>query len=139
MAKAVLVIDMPDDVSLDEWFAKIHVDRLKIPVEEMMKGIPFDESKMFNFVHLRPLPGKDNKAKASSGAYTRGYSKGWNACLDEITGETDKEKLDDNVDIVRKWARYCVCGTRMVATETGGWYCPSCHKTMKSILVKRVG
>lgn len=54
--------------------------------------------------------------------------------LDDGAGEADKAS-----DIIRKWERYCDCGAKMVATATGGWYCPACHKTMKSILVKRVG
>ena len=38
--KAVIVIDMPDGVSLDEWYAvKVVVDRLKATEEELMQGI----------------------------------------------------------------------------------------------------
>lgn len=93
--KAVLVIDMPDDVSLDEWYAvKVIVDRLKATEEEMMQGIPFDESKTFKFVPLRPLPQKldaNDWHRMFSGKYdireAKGY--GWNACLDEITGDTE--------------------------------------------------
>ena len=83
--KAVLVIDMPDDISLDEWYSvEVTVDRLKATEEELMQGIPFDESKVFKFVPLRPLP-----HKLQADWYTDGYKEGFNACLDEILGETE--------------------------------------------------
>lgn len=86
--KAVLVIDMSDGVSLDEWYAvKVIVDRLKATKEELMQGIPFDESKTFKFVPLRPLP---QKAYAEfPDPYKYGYADGWNDCLKAITGETE--------------------------------------------------
>lgn len=86
--KAVLVIDMPDDVSLDEWYAFMTVDRLKVTEEELMQGIPYDESKTFKFVPLRPLP----SFKAVDLNDTRDvvmFCHGWNTCLAEITGETE--------------------------------------------------
>lgn len=82
--KAVLVIDMPDGVSLDEWFANIYVDRLKAPIEEMLKGVPFDESKKFNFVPLKPMPQK--KDPSSYEVYNH-EAVGWNDCIEEIEGE----------------------------------------------------
>lgn len=86
--KAVLVIDMPDGVSLDEWFAvKIDVDRLKVTEEELMQGIPFDESKTFKFVPLRPMPQK--KYAEFPNPYEYGLADGYNKCLDEITGEEE--------------------------------------------------
>lgn len=87
--KAVLVIDMPDDVSLDEWYAvKVIVDRLKATEEELIYGIPFVESKLFRFVPLRPLP----EIKYISPNNTHDdlmFQMGWNDCLDEIVGETE--------------------------------------------------
>ena len=87
--KAIVVVDMPDEVSLDEWFAvKVVVDRLKATEEELMQGIPFDESKTFKFVPLRPLP----SYKAVDLNDTRDvmmFCHGWNTCLEEITGETE--------------------------------------------------
>ena len=81
--KALLVIDMPDDVSLDEWYAvKVTVDRLKATEEEMLKGIPFDESKVFKFVPLRPLPQKIYAEFPDP--YKYGFADGWNGCLKEI-------------------------------------------------------
>ena len=44
----------------------------------------FDESKVFKFVPLRPLP-----HKLQADWYTDGYKEGFNACLEEITGETE--------------------------------------------------
>ena len=93
--KAVIVIDMPDGVSLDEWYAvEVTVDRLKVTEEELMQGIPFDESKTFKFVPLRPLPPKldaNDWHRMFSGLFSEREAKGygWNACRDEITGETE--------------------------------------------------
>lgn len=81
--KAILVIDMPDDVSLDEWFAtKVVVDRLKATEEELIYGIPFVESKLFRFVPLRPLPQKTYAEFPDS--YKYGFADGWNKCLEEL-------------------------------------------------------
>lgn len=92
--KATLVIDMPDGVSLDEWYAvTVVVDRLIATEEELKQGIPFDESKVFKFVPLRPLPKKkteeEEKAKDpfNEDLFYDEYIWGWNACLDAITGE----------------------------------------------------
>lgn len=92
--KAAILIDMPDEVSLDEWYAvEVTVDRLKATEEEMLKGIPFDESKTFKFVPLRPLPRKldaNDWHRMFGGLFSEREAKGygWNACLDAITGET---------------------------------------------------
>ena len=81
--KAVIVIDMPDGVSLDEWFAvKVVVDRLKATEEELIYGIPFVESKLFRFVPLRPLPQKTYAEFPDP--YKYGFADGWNRCLEEI-------------------------------------------------------
>lgn len=89
--KAVIVIDMPDGVSLDEWYAvKVVVDRLKATEEELIYGIPYVESKLFRFVPLRPLPEKKGKHRELHEYDTDiHYEIGWNDCLDEITGETE--------------------------------------------------
>ena len=87
--KAVLVIDMPDGVSLDEWYAvNVVIARLKAPEEELIHCIPFVESKLFRFVPLRPLPKKLNETEIVFGEI-HGYRGGWNDCLDEILGETE--------------------------------------------------
>ena len=81
--KAVIVIDMPAGVSLDEWYAvKVTVDRLKATEEELKQGIPFDESKVFKFVPLRPLPQKTYAEFPDP--YKYGFADGWNRCLEEI-------------------------------------------------------
>ena len=81
--KAVIVIDMPDDVSLDEWYAvTVVVDRLIATEEELKQGIPFDESKVFKFVPLRPLPQKTYAEFPDP--YKYGFADGWNRCLEEI-------------------------------------------------------
>ena len=81
--KAVIAIDMPDDVSLDEWYAvTVVVDRLIATEEELKQGIPYDESKVFKFVPLRPLPQKAYAEFPDS--YKYGFADGWNRCLEEI-------------------------------------------------------
>ena len=87
--KAIVVIDMPDGVSLDEWYAvTVVVDRLKATEEELMQGIPFDESKTFKFVPLRPLPAKTGQS-ASCKDIAEACRLGWDMCIDTITGETE--------------------------------------------------
>ena len=81
--KAVIAIDMPDDVSLDEWYAvTVVVDRLIATEEELKQGIPYDESKVFKFVPLRPLPQKTYAEFPDP--YKYGFADGWNKCLEEI-------------------------------------------------------
>ena len=81
--KAVIVIDMPDGVSFDEWYAvKVVVDRLKATEEELIYGIPYVESKLFRFVPLRPLPQKTYAEFPDP--YKYGFADGWNRCLEEI-------------------------------------------------------
>ena len=80
--KALIVIEMPDDAKLDEWFAKIQLDRMRVPISEMY-GVIFDEMKVINFVPLRPLP----SFKAVDLNDTRDvmmFCHGWNVCLEEI-------------------------------------------------------
>lgn len=86
--KAVLVIDMPNGVSLDEWYAvTVVVDRLIATEEELKQGIPFDESKVFKFVPLRMLPQK--RINKDCLVVHEIWNEGWNACLEEIMGETE--------------------------------------------------
>lgn len=91
--KTLIVIDMPDDTKLDEWFAKIQLDRMRVPISEMY-GVIFDETKVLNFVPLRPMPQEmdiDDFPNLSEEEYVkvRNYVGGWNDCIDEITGETE--------------------------------------------------
>ena len=90
--KALIVIDMPDDAKLDEWFAKIQLDRMRVPISEMY-GVIFDKTKVLNFVPLRPMP---KKRPLESGSITNTFKEstkykhiGYNTCLDEILGETE--------------------------------------------------
>lgn len=152
--KAILVIEMPQDcvycpcwrVGSDE-FPHDDCTSMQRPLtdEEEVKRpswcplIHFPQMKL-----LREMPKDVMTMRKSKRDYVihridvdNAYTMGWNDCLREITGETDKEELDD-MDIIRKWERYCDCGAKMIPNETGGWECPVCHKTMKSILFKRV-
>lgn len=86
--KAVLVLDMPDGVSLDEWYAvTVVVDRLIATEEELKQGIPYDESKVFKFVPLRPLPKKKDVPPNYGMMVGDPRGEGWNECLKEILGK----------------------------------------------------
>ena len=89
----MIVIDMPDDAKLDEWFAKIQLDRMRVPISEMY-GVIFDEMKVLNFVPLRQMPKKKLVLEHRIGnlivnRYELTEAKGYNNCLDEILGETE--------------------------------------------------
>lgn len=84
--KTLIVIDMPDDTKLDEWFAKIQLDRMRVPISEMY-GVIFDETKVLNFVPLRPMPQK--MRTDADDIEEDSYYQGWNACLEEIENESN--------------------------------------------------
>ena len=132
--KAVLVIGMPTmcdecklhfkDIDDSGWF---HSGCCAM-------GKAYDDgNKIQEWCPLRPLPTKKQEEKRW---YSEDYSIGWNDCLDAIEGDANKEKHD--ADIIKRWERYCSCGEKMMPNTAGGWYCPVCHRTMNSILFKRV-
>ncbi len=90
--KALLVIDMPDDIDLNKWYAvTVVVDRMIVTDEELMQGIPLNETKTFMFMPLRPLPktkeridGEEFREWECEDHYKNGYANGWNDCLEEI-------------------------------------------------------
>lgn len=99
--KAVLVLDMPDGISLDGWYAvTVVVDKMLVTEEELIHGIPFDKSKIFEFVPLRPLPEKDEEPEDDMtdfvqkdydrmASYFYGLINGRNGVINEILGEYD--------------------------------------------------
>lgn len=80
--KAVLVIDLDDDVNLDEVEIRYAIqDEYGMPVKAEVDGC-----------HLKPLPPKldaNDWHRMFSGLFSEREAKGhgWNACLKEITGE----------------------------------------------------
>jgi hypothetical protein len=72
--KAILVIDV-DDVSL--YHADVYKNDDKGNGDLIMNYLPF-----------KPMPKKLTEADISW-SERRGFRGGWNACLDEITGETE--------------------------------------------------
>lgn len=91
--KAVLVIDMPKDCwdchLVDEWG---NCNAIKMTSEKYGVSIKQYDKERASWCPLRPLPqerefGKQNimpiKVDGSS------FTLGWNACLDEIVGETE--------------------------------------------------
>ena len=77
--KAILVIDMPTncnkcEVKCDGYTAKQYAE----------KGITRP-----NWCPLRPLPDEKEDLFYPCNEYVRAVNEGWNACLDEILGETE--------------------------------------------------
>lgn len=70
--KAILVIELEDDVNLNDIEIRYVIqDKYGMPIKAEVDGCP-----------LRPLPEKYDIGKMRE-------QKGWNACLDEITGESN--------------------------------------------------
>lgn len=81
--KAVLIIDVPDNILLD--FSKANIE-----IKESAYLVNKDESKWkytkpikIEDIPLRPLP------KEMTEGFDRMFMCGWNSCLDVITGETE--------------------------------------------------
>ena len=79
--KAIAIVDMPDDV-------------FDIYEELTIRGnINFDGEHLL-VMTLKPLPERDENVVPIYGLHgiayqSTEYARGWNDCLDEITGETD--------------------------------------------------
>lgn len=83
--KAILVIDMPKDCwdchLVDEWE---NCNAIKMTSERYGVSVKQYDKERASWCPLRPLP-----HKLQADWYTGGYKEGFNACLDEITGETE--------------------------------------------------
>ena len=74
--KAILVIDMPKNC------AECKLIHLQGIGESICNAVDWEERP--SWCPLRPLP-----HKLQADWYTDGYKEGFNACLEEITGETE--------------------------------------------------
>ena len=86
--KALIVVDMPDGIKLDEYNAFINVERMCIPLGVFGRRKIYSDYFTFKFKPLRPMP----SFKAVDLNDTRDvvmFCHGWNTCLAEITGETE--------------------------------------------------
>ena len=72
--KAVLVIDIPDDVEIEDREIEYSVKE-QVMLTQVAKGK----------TKLKPMP----KKAVLYPALEEPYWDGWNACLEEITGETE--------------------------------------------------
>ena len=83
--KAILVIDMPKDCwdchLVDEWE---NCNAIKMTSERYGVSVKQYDKERASWCPLRPLP-----HKLQADWYTDGYKEGFNACLEEITGETE--------------------------------------------------
>ena len=83
--KAVIVIDVDDDLDLSQIHANVELNSNELE-NTFHKG--------YLLKQVRPLP--DSKKVITSGKvkvvnylYANGFADGFNACLNEITGETE--------------------------------------------------
>ena len=85
--KAILVIDMPKDCwdchLVDEWG---NCNAIKMTSERYGVSVKQYDKERASWCPLRPLP-----HKLQADWYTDGYKEGFNACLEEITGEKQNE------------------------------------------------
>lgn len=80
--KAILVIDLPDEINSEEYKGFLTVDRFYATDEEV--GTKIDAEPMrFRWLKIKPLPQK------MSWGHSSDFIDGYNACIDEIAGETE--------------------------------------------------
>lgn len=79
--KAILVIEMPDDVDIDK--VRIGGDGNIYFMRDGEKA-----SIVGNIRNIKPMPQRIEQGYPTDD-YTIGKADGWNACLKEITGETE--------------------------------------------------
>lgn len=86
MAKAVLVMDMPESCAV--------CDFVEEPRPRMYCGVPGIGEDVTDYIACRPdfcplreLP-EENHNNNECDEYLDGYDAGWNACLEEIAGNT---------------------------------------------------
>lgn len=81
--KAILVIDMPvngcESCMFGTYGCRCLIKANMLDIEKMNDS---------TYCPLRPMP-EFQQYRHSSGSFTRGFTKGWNSCLKEITGETE--------------------------------------------------
>ena len=87
MAKAVLVMDMPENCDICPFCNNFDYtcEVFQIHNEKYTYEVPSDGVKP-DWCPLMDLPEKDNFDDPYDEYYT-GYRDGWNRCLEEITGE----------------------------------------------------
>lgn len=101
--KAVLVIDMPN--TCEDCHLRLALDRYRcINTKEDRLRWCGDEDGFYSsdtkpsWCPLRPLPKKEEKPIKGEDDYNDfciGYTRGWNECLDEITGGMDESDTGD--------------------------------------------
>ena len=92
--KAILVLDMPKSCT-DCPYLGFEKDTKKpacVICEGRFKKDEDIENERSIICPLRPMPKKEEKPSKGEDDYNDfciGYTRGWNECLDEITGETE--------------------------------------------------
>ena len=85
--KALIVVDLPDGIKLDEYIAFINVERMCIPLGSLGEEKIYSDYFKFKFKPLRPMPQK--MRTDADDIEEDSYYQGWNACLDEIENESN--------------------------------------------------
>ena len=90
--KAVLVIDVPDNILLDFSKANIEIKENAYLVNKDENEWKYTKPIRFESVPLRPLPQKGTMENVVECEYNRGFVDGRNHCIDLIMGETKWKK-----------------------------------------------
>jgi len=78
--KAILVIDIPNEVDISKLSANVEINKIKDC------GYDYEPYTFQLYCSLRPMP---KKIPFDEAFKMEDYSRGYNACIDEITGETE--------------------------------------------------
>ena len=95
--KALIVVDLPDGIKLDEYNAFINVERMCIPLGSLGEEKIYSDYFKFKFVPLKPMPERPSIIEGrwfyEDGTYSepfgnKEYARGWDDCINAILGET---------------------------------------------------
>ena len=93
--KAIVIVDLPNGIELDEYRAFINVERMSIPLGALGNEKIYSDYFKFKFKPLRPMPEKNEIKNEEEFMNVCGWMYevqtgmdiGWNDCIDEIMGE----------------------------------------------------
>ena len=90
MSKAVLVIDMPESCAKCPLFNDVYSDMCCRGLNNRGINYPYPKDFKQDWCPLKPMPEKYeiDKSKCSDPHYEFEYEYGYNACIDEILGDT---------------------------------------------------
>ena len=90
MSKAVLVMDMPNScMGCNFLYCDVESNVDSCQAREISKPINLEKEDKPDWCPLRPMPDKNEILHTNQyqfGVLGRGFSEGWNACIDKILG-----------------------------------------------------